>query len=151
MGFFAPQGRSAEILITILLLFLWNFCPAGPLRGNLHDNFITFKFFLKRDALCPLPDSAPKFSPKQDASRSLAPSAPTFVPETGHFESLGYFGAKVFLQTGLFAFLGLRHRNFPPNGILRVSWRFGTEIFPPNGTLRVPWRRRCLNVPKRDA
>ena len=76
--------------MTILLIF----------NKNIHFiNFITFN-------LCPLPDSASKFSPKRDASRSLAPLAPTFVPETGHFESLGYFDVHLFLQTGRFASLG---------------------------------------------
>ena len=40
--FFAPQGRSAGILITISLLFLWIFCPAGPLGGNFDNNFVIF-------------------------------------------------------------------------------------------------------------
>ena len=42
LDFFAPQGRSAGILITNLLIFHWIFCPAGPLGRNFNNKVPTF-------------------------------------------------------------------------------------------------------------
>ena len=42
LDFFAPQGRSAGILITNLLLFHWILCPAEPLDRNFGRKFAIF-------------------------------------------------------------------------------------------------------------
>ena len=48
---FYHQGRLVGILITISLLFLWIFCPAGPLGGTFYnDSVIFYLVFMPRRA-----------------------------------------------------------------------------------------------------
>merc|ERR1712035_200478 len=48
---FYHQGRLVGILITISLLFLWIFCPAGPLGGIFYnDSVIFYLVFMSRRA-----------------------------------------------------------------------------------------------------
>ena len=114
--FFAPQGRSAGILITIPLLFLWIFCPTGifmtillgtlcvpcrilrlnfPQNGTLRAPWHHRRLHLspKRDTSSLSVTSALRFSFKRDSSRLLAFSSPKFSPKTGRFAFLGTTGA----------------------------------------------------------